>query len=155
MTLLDVSWNRLHHPHMLTSHLKDARCELVSLNLSYNAFGAKQASGLLALGYSLRSNTALARLDVRYNRIGPEASTMFINAMMVNTSLTQLQLSGNPIGYHGGQAVLRAQAMLNGQQRQIAIEHCSFEDSGLKVTFLFQICTSCIGCSDDNLQLIA
>ena len=54
-------------------------------------------------------NTTLTQLDLRDNNIGDAGAASLAEAMKVNTTLTQLDLSRNPIGVAG--AAFLAEAM--------------------------------------------
>ncbi|KJE97562.1 hypothetical protein CAOG_007399 [Capsaspora owczarzaki ATCC 30864] len=58
-----------------------------------------------AIAEALKVNTTLTQLELSDNQIGHAGTKAIAEALKVNTTLTRLSLSGNQIGYAGAQAM--------------------------------------------------
>ncbi|CAH8556032.1 unnamed protein product [Schistosoma rodhaini] len=107
MTLIefDLSWNRLGRGKMnIFGKGLAENIYLKHLNLSANGIGPKK--GCTDLAYALRNNVTLETLDLRDNRINPEGSVLLSKGFYVNSTLTCLRMSRNPMQTAGCYAIL-------------------------------------------------
>jgi len=73
---------------------------LVSLSLEWN----NAYQGLHCLAAALTTNTSLRSLDLRNNKLGPEAATQLAQSLRSNSSLSRLDLRWNEISLQGVRA---------------------------------------------------
>ncbi|KAL7750331.1 Leucine-rich repeat-containing protein 45 [Sorochytrium milnesiophthora] len=77
---------------------------LKSLILEWNSIGLWN-DGVKAIADALSSTATLEELDLRNNKIGPQAVELLANALKYNTSLKRLDLRWNNAGLLGGRAL--------------------------------------------------
>lgn len=109
LTELDVSWNLLrpHGVEALCGGLSHNR-SLLTLDLSWNGAGER---GGLAIPAILAAGSALTSLNAAHNGLGTGVAVRLAGALSAdNLTLTNLDLSGNPIGAKGCEALMRALA---------------------------------------------
>ena len=83
-----------------------ANAPLQTLNLDQNQLGD---GGAALLGDALSSSTSLTALSVAFNGIGDGGITALVAALASrNTTLARLDVKGNSIGMHGGEAIAAA-----------------------------------------------
>ena len=98
VTVLDLRGNNIGAEGMKTlAGLLRPPTAIESLNLEWN--NAHQ--GLAPLADVLASNTTLTSLDLRNNKLGPEAAQQLAKALTSNTTLQKLDLRWNELGLEG------------------------------------------------------
>ncbi|CAH8499139.1 unnamed protein product [Schistosoma turkestanicum] len=105
LTELDLSWNRFGRGKMnfIAKGLAENKI-LQYLNLSANGIGPK--NGCTDLALALKYNTKLQTLDLSDNRINPEGCVLLSKGFYVNSTLTCLRMTGNPMQTAGCYAIL-------------------------------------------------
>lgn len=105
LTDLDVSWNKIRRESAisLATALGRNAC-LTRLNLAHNGL----AETAQYLGLALSENVTLKDLDVSFNAIKPKAALVLAGAFHTNHTLERLDVSGNPVGKRGGEALVTA-----------------------------------------------
>ncbi|PRP87101.1 hypothetical protein PROFUN_04837 [Planoprotostelium fungivorum] len=83
---------------------------MIKLGLEWNSVGLWD-TGIKRIAEALMINTTLTELDLRNNRIGGQGGVALAIALRKNTSLVVLDLRWNNLGYIGGKAL--ADAMKN------------------------------------------
>ena len=108
LTELDISWNMLLPPGVaaLAAGLRHNTTLLV-LDMSWNGAGAQ---GGVALAEVFTRNKSLRSLKAAHNGIGTAAAVVMAHALGKggNRGLTALDLSDNPLGRAGVQALMRS-----------------------------------------------
>lgn len=82
----------------------------------------------------LRQHPALEHLDVAHNTLGPLTAAAIAKALAQNTSITELDVSGNALGHDGG-AVMRAAL----ETSNTTLERCQLAASGCTQTDIVAI----------------
>ncbi|KAH3757496.1 transmembrane and coiled-coil domains protein 3 [Pelomyxa schiedti] len=80
---------------------------VTKLSLEWNTVGLWD-QGIEAMSEALTVNKSLVYLDLRNNRISPQATSNIAHAMQHNTTLTHLDLRWNNMGIIGGKALVQA-----------------------------------------------
>ncbi|ETO65697.1 hypothetical protein F444_17023 [Phytophthora nicotianae P1976] len=136
LSSLNLSWNNIRGEP--AQHL--ARCmmenlTLTHLDLSDNTLG-NNGKADADLGVCLATNKSLRFLDISNNHVQAKSMLVLVNGLQQNTVLETLVIRGNPIGFIGGEAVLRSVASGSISTCQIDIGDCNLEilDSKLEGT---------------------
>eukprot|EP00967_Tisochrysis_lutea_P087704 scaffold124160_cov30-Tisochrysis_lutea.AAC.4 len=107
LTELDLSWNRLGARGVEALAMgAAANRSLRGLDISWNGAGAVGGSAIAAI---LSRNEQLSTLNASHNGIGTVGAVQIAHELATEyCSLTSLDLSDNPLGVHGVEALLRA-----------------------------------------------
>jgi len=109
---LDLRGNNIRADGLVVlSHSLRNNDRLQSLCMKWNNIGAGSTRGIQALCDVLKENKGISHLDVRNNKIGPEAGKFFGDMLKENNSITHLDLSWNDLGSEGGVALLEGVQM--------------------------------------------
>ena len=95
---LDLSYNKIGcigAAHLSNTVLSSNLGVLSCLKLSHNIIGK---DGALAIGNSIRVNSTIKQLDLKFNKLKNEGGTAILNCIRGNVSLINLNLSSNMIG---------------------------------------------------------
>ena len=103
---LDMAWNHLAHDSAIAvGRALEVNDALTALDVSYNALGDR---GAQRCGWALRTNTTLRTLNLSHNGVADRAAIVLAGALRSRRGLPLvLKLRGNPVGAHGGRALLR------------------------------------------------
>ncbi|KAI8930191.1 hypothetical protein BC831DRAFT_547078 [Entophlyctis helioformis] len=105
VTHLDLRGNSIRADGaMALGQMLKVNSTLKSLNLEWNCIGIWEA-GIRAIADALSINQTLEELDVRNNKIGPQAIQNVALCLKHNTKLRKLDLRWNNAGIIGGRAI--------------------------------------------------
>lgn len=119
---LTLAWNtiRYHSGIVLVEALK-VNSTLTLLDLSYNGLGI---DGGEALGNALNDNKCLRVLKIAHNNITPRPCFTIFSGIKTCESLTEVDMSGNPIGEDGARGLLTLN-ITYGYRVKVDIKNCS------------------------------
>ena len=119
---LNLSWNSIQKDsaRQLGEALGDVKT-LQEIDLSYNAFGDV---GGQAIGDMLHRNKSLVKIDLSNNAVNHKAAFTIACGLRHNSTLCELNLRGNPIGDIGGRSLMQV-PMDTGDHISVHLEQCS------------------------------
>ncbi|KAK3276539.1 hypothetical protein CYMTET_15393, partial [Cymbomonas tetramitiformis] len=106
LTHLDLSWNNIKaNGSMALAQGLTHNKTLLQMNLAWNGL---ETHGGVAMGQMMHVNCGLTMLDLSATRVTPEAIMVLSEGIKQNTTLLNLQLNDNPLGYDGGRHLMQA-----------------------------------------------
>mmetsp|Transcript_67224 Transcript_67224/g.156043 ORF Transcript_67224/g.156043 Transcript_67224/m.156043 type:complete len:433 (-) Transcript_67224:146-1444(-) len=103
---IDLRGNNIRADGLVVlAHALRSGTNIVSVCLKWNHVGSHDR-GIQALCDVLKGNNSISHLDLRNNKIGPEAGRFLAEMLKENSTVTHLDLSWNDLGVEGGKALL-------------------------------------------------
>jgi Ran GTPase-activating protein (RanGAP) involved in mRNA processing and transport len=96
VTSIDLSHNNIGV--VGTSVLADAvkvNATVSNISLEWNGLSDEGDEGIFALAAALKENATVTDINLSYTYISTEGSLVLTDALLVNTSVTQMDLKGN------------------------------------------------------------
>jgi hypothetical protein len=116
---LDLKGNNIRSDGTISiSQLLKVNSSIRWLSVEWNCLGIWEV-GVRAFADSMALNQGLQELDLRNNKIGPDAASLLARCLKSNTTLQRLDLRWNNLGIVGGRALLE---MLKWNQRLLYVE---------------------------------